>query len=98
VVEHRAEIAHVEPLAAAGAFHEMIGFGLSDAVGFPLSHDRTFGFKPSSSHLRVTSSTLSARHRNSAASSIELPDSRGAGPASIKFRMDHDDQARSRAF
>lgn len=28
-----AKIAHVEPLAAAGAFHEMIGLGLSDALG-----------------------------------------------------------------
>jgi hypothetical protein len=27
---------------------------------------RTFGFRPSSAHFRATSSTLSARHRNSA--------------------------------
>lgn len=27
------EIAHVEPLIATRTFHEMIGFGLGDAIG-----------------------------------------------------------------
>jgi hypothetical protein len=33
VVQHRTEIAHVEPLIAAWTFHVMVGFGLSEAIG-----------------------------------------------------------------
>jgi hypothetical protein len=36
------KVAHVEPLAAARAFHEVIGLGLGDAVGIVALHDRTF--------------------------------------------------------
>jgi hypothetical protein len=31
-MQHLVEIAHVEPFAAAGASHEIISLGLSDAV------------------------------------------------------------------
>ena len=30
--QNLAEVAHVEPFAAAGAFHEMIGLGFGEAV------------------------------------------------------------------
>jgi hypothetical protein len=33
VIKHRAEIAHVEPRAAARALHEMIGLGSGNAFG-----------------------------------------------------------------
>jgi hypothetical protein len=33
VLEYLPKITHVEPFAAARAFHKVIGFGLSDAVG-----------------------------------------------------------------
>jgi hypothetical protein len=48
---------------------------------------RAPGFNPSSSHFRATSSTLSARHRNSAASSIERPDSIAALRSSISISV-----------
>jgi hypothetical protein len=32
VLKDLAQIAHIEPLAAFGAFHVMVGLGLSDAV------------------------------------------------------------------
>jgi hypothetical protein len=43
VLENPPQVAHVKPLAAAGAFLEMIGFGLGDAVGIPagISHSGT---------------------------------------------------------
>jgi hypothetical protein len=33
VRQHLTEIAHIEPLAAAGAFHEVIGFGFGYVIG-----------------------------------------------------------------
>jgi hypothetical protein len=39
------KVAHVEPLTAARAFHEVVGLGLRDAVRIVALHDRTFGFK-----------------------------------------------------
>jgi hypothetical protein len=72
VLDRLAQVAHVEPLPA---FHEVIGLGYGDAVSINSFHDRTFGFRPSSAHLRATSSTLSARQRNMAASAIEHPGS-----------------------
>jgi hypothetical protein len=42
----------------------MIGIVFGDAINIAASHDFAFGFRPSSAHLRATSSTLSARHRN----------------------------------
>jgi hypothetical protein len=33
VRQHLVDIAHVEPLTAAGAAHKMIGFGLGYAIG-----------------------------------------------------------------
>jgi hypothetical protein len=66
------EVAHVDIGPADRAIAEMmIGFGIGNAVRIdaaPLLHDLAFGFSLSSSHLRATSSTLSARHRDSAAS------------------------------
>jgi hypothetical protein len=53
----------------------MIGFAFGDAIDIPASHDFAFGFRPSSAHLQATSSTLSARQRNCAASLIEAPPS-----------------------
>ena len=64
VLDHLTKVAHVEPLTAAGAFHEMIGIVFGDAINIAASHDFAFGFRPSSAHLRATSSMLSARHRN----------------------------------
>jgi hypothetical protein len=49
---------------------------------------RAFGFNPSSAHLRATSSTLLARHRNSAASSIERPASIATLRSSLQLRND----------
>ena len=78
------EVAHVEPLIAAGTFNEMVCFGLGNAIGVdaivagqPVPRERilrlrSFGFSPSSSHLRATSSVDRERQRNSAASLIEL--------------------------
>jgi hypothetical protein len=34
-----AEVAHVEPLTAARTFHEVIGLGLSDAIGINARFD-----------------------------------------------------------
>jgi hypothetical protein len=48
VVHNFAQIAHVEPLAAARAFHEVIGLGFGDAVRIVagiLFHDRVLGFQ-----------------------------------------------------
>jgi hypothetical protein len=53
----------------------MIGLGLGNAVCIMALHDRTFGFNPNSAHFCATSSTLAARQRNMAASSIEHPES-----------------------
>jgi hypothetical protein len=49
---HFAHLAHVEPLTAARALHEVIGLGFGDAIGIPASHDFAFGFRPNSAHLR----------------------------------------------
>jgi hypothetical protein len=50
VLEHLTEIAHIEPFSADRAFHKVIGFTSSEAVGIPASHGFAFGFNPSSSH------------------------------------------------
>jgi hypothetical protein len=80
VVQHLPEIAHVEPLIATWTFHEMVGFGLSDAIGVDAvvagqgGHRRpAFGFSPSSLHFRSTSSTDPDWHKVSAASWIVQP-------------------------
>src|SRR5258706_11547983 len=83
-----AQVAHVEPFSAPWAFHEVVGLGFGDAVWIVALHDFAFGFRPSSAHLRATSSTLSARQRNCAASSIEAPPSIAAlrSPISISVQ------------
>jgi hypothetical protein len=70
-----------------GQLPKMIGVGLGAAVGIVAFHDFAFGLSPSSSHLRATSSTLSARHRNSAASVIEAPPSIAALRSSMSISV-----------
>jgi hypothetical protein len=87
VRQHLAEVPHVHERAADRAIAEMVKFGLSDAIAIVALHDLTFGFSPSSSHLRATSSPLSARHKNSAASWIEQPASIAALRSSISISV-----------
>jgi hypothetical protein len=44
--QHLAQVAHVEPLTAARALHEVIDLGFGDGVCIAAFHDRTFGFNP----------------------------------------------------
>jgi hypothetical protein len=87
VHKYLADIAQAKPLTAGRPFFVIVGLGLGDAVWIVAIHDRSFGLRPSSAHLRATSSMLSARHRNSAASSIELPDSIAALRSSISISV-----------
>jgi hypothetical protein len=79
VPHHLGQVAHVEPLSAARAFHEVIGFGLSDAVGI---HARLCHLSFSGPAMRKTFQSSSYKSLK-ISHSIPLPNSQSQPPIAM---------------